>query len=119
MARRIKSISNVTPRAKVWLEIDGQYVFGLGICCILEAVDESGSIKSAAAALGKSYRHVWSRIKEVEQALGMPLVETQVGGSGPRRSELTETARKLIVHFREMRAKVFALVEEEFTRHVD
>ncbi len=119
MGRPKEANSNVTPRAKVWFKIDGQYVFGLGISSILEAVDESGSINSAAAALGKSYRHVWSRIKEVEQSLGMPLVETQVGGSGTRRSELTQVAHKLIVQFREMRSKVFVVVEEEFARHAE
>lgn len=47
---------------KVWLERDGRYAFGLGMCEILRAVDRTGSIKRAAAELGKSYRHVWGRI---------------------------------------------------------
>jgi hypothetical protein len=36
------------PRVKVWLETDGDYAFGLGICEILQAVDRAGSIKLAA-----------------------------------------------------------------------
>ncbi len=119
MTVRKRSRLKVTPRAKVWFELDGEYAFGLGICRILEAVDETGAIKSAAASLGKSYRHVWSRIKEVEQTLGVPLVETQVGGTGTRRSALTEPARKLITQFRELREQVFALVEERFAKQVE
>lgn len=113
-----RSQLKVTPRAKVWFELDGEYAFGLGICRILEAVEETGAIKSAAASLEKSYRHVWSRIKEVEQTLGLPLVETQVGGSGTRRSTLTQPARELIQQFRELREQVFALVDDRFSKQI-
>ena len=67
------------PRVKVWLEIDGKYVFGWGICEILQAVRESGSIKDAAAQLGKSDRYVWCRVKDAESSLGEPLVENARG----------------------------------------
>ncbi len=53
----------IQPRVKVWLESGGQHVFGLGISEILKAVESAGSIKAAAELQGKSYRHVWSRIK--------------------------------------------------------
>ena len=69
-----------TPRVKVWLEVEGRYAFGLGISEILQAVERAGSIKGAAAELGKSYRHVWGRVKQAEEALGTRLVQTQVGG---------------------------------------
>ena len=36
----------------IWLEVDGQYVFGRGISEILKAVERTGSIKAAAHALG-------------------------------------------------------------------
>jgi molybdate transport system regulatory protein len=106
----------LVPRVKVWLERDSQYVFGLGICEILEAVDRTGSIKEAAASLGKSYRHIWSRIKEAEAALGGTLVETRRGGSGPQRSFLTEQARGLIAAFSGLRAALSAIVQAEFAR---
>src|SRR5262245_35427932 len=64
----------LTPRVKVWLEAGGRYAFGFGISEILQAVGRAGSIKQAAADLGKSYRHVWGRIKAAEAALGRPLV---------------------------------------------
>jgi molybdate transport system regulatory protein len=108
------------PRAKVWLETeDGRYAFGLGISQILQAVDRAGSIKQAAAEMGKSYRHVWARIKEAEQALGRPLVRTQVGGQGPRRSGLAPDARRLVNAFLAVRRDVQRLVEREFARHFD
>ena len=105
--------ATIAARAKVWLEADGEYVFGLGISNILKAVDQEGSIKAAASVVGKSYRHIWTRIKEVEQALGVPMVHTTVGGSERRRSELTVEAKTLVRQFDRLRTRVFRLVEKE------
>lgn len=118
MVRQNNQQIAVAPRAKVWLEVDGNYVFGLGICRILEAVKETGSIKNAAASIGKSYRHVWSRIKEVERAIGLSLVATRVGGSDSHRSELTEPAIQLVASYHELRAQVFTLVDEQFSASI-
>jgi molybdate transport system regulatory protein len=108
----------VTPRAKLWLEVGGQYVFGLGISEILKAVQQTGSIKAAAQEVGKSYRHVWDKIKQAEQALGVPLVRTQVGGKDARRSELSELAQDLVRDFDAFRQRLFELVEVEYLQRL-
>jgi molybdate transport system regulatory protein len=102
-------------RAKVWLEVDGRYVFGFGISEILKAVEKAGSIKAAAGDLGKSYRYVWGRIKKAEKAIGKPLVETRVGGAGTSRSSLTELAGQLVADFDALRGRVFEVVQQEFS----
>jgi len=102
------------PRVKVWLEVDGQYVFGYGMSEILKAVDATGSIKAAASRLGKSYRYVWGRIKKAEAALGQSLVRTQVGGKGVSRSRLTDLARGLVRDYDALRARMFEVAHEEF-----
>lgn len=107
------------PRVKVWLEAEGRYAFGFGLCEILRAVDRAGSIKQAAADLGKSYRHVWGRIKEAERALGRQLVVTQVGGRGLQRSSLTPEARRMATAFLDLRDSVRRAVEQEFARRRD
>ena len=108
----------VTPRAKLWLEVNSQYVFGLGISDILKAVQHTGSIKAAAQEVGKSYRHVWDKIKQAEQALGVPLVRTQVGGKDARRSELSELAQDLVRDFDAFRQRLFELVQVEFSQRL-
>jgi molybdate transport system regulatory protein len=107
---------SLTPRVKVWLEARGSYAFGLGISDILRAVGRAGSIKQAAADLGQSYRHVWARIKEAENALGRRLVATQVGGLGARRSALTSDARRLVAAFTTLRRRMLVVVRDEFAR---
>ena len=105
----------LAPRVKVWLEMDGQYVFGFGLSEILKAVEATGSIKAAAHRLGKSYRYIWGRIKEAEAALGEPLVETRVGGTGTSRSSLTERAGRLVGEYDALRRRMLEVVEEEFS----
>jgi molybdate transport system regulatory protein len=80
-------------------------------------VADAGSIKQAAAQLGKSYRYVWGRIKQTERALGQPLVQTQVGGTGDQRSSLTPQARKYAVAFLALRRRVTDETSREFRRH--
>ena len=106
----------LTPRVKVWLEVNGRYGFGFGIAEILQAIEQAGSIKQAAADLGKSYRYVWGRLKEAEDAMGQSLVETQVGGRGTQRSSLTPTARRFLTDFLAMRARMTEVMEQEFAR---
>jgi molybdate transport repressor ModE-like protein len=108
----------VKPRTKLWLEVNSQYVFGLGISNILKAVQQTGSIKAAAREVGKSYRHVWDKIKQAEQALGAPLVWTQVGGKDARRSELSELAQDLVRDYDDCRQRLFDLVQVEFSQRL-
>jgi molybdate transport repressor ModE-like protein len=112
--KRAAAAKRLAPRAKVWLELNGEYVFGLGLSEMLKAVQDTGSIKRAAQQLGKSYRHVWSRIKEAECALGAVLVASRVGGQGAHRSELTGQAQQLVADYDALRQRVFDIVQAEF-----
>jgi molybdate transport system regulatory protein len=98
------------------LELDGEYTFGWGICEILQAVEATGSIKSAARSLGKSYRYVWGRIKDAERTLGQPLVVAQVGGCGRDRSSLTEFAKQSVDGFLKLRGRLLEILDQEFAR---
>ncbi len=108
----------VTPRVKLWLEANGESVFCRGLADMLVAVDRTESIKAAAKDVGRSYRFVWARIKEAEEALGAKLVEAHVGGSGTRRSPLTPLAKDLLQEFEQLRAAVFQLVDKDFDRRL-
>src|SRR2546423_12419477 len=107
----------LVPRVKVWLETEGHYAFGFGLAEMLRAVHKAGSIKQAAADLGKSYRYVWGRLQEAERTLGRSLVEARVGGRGTRRSALTPEARRLAEAFLALPSRMTQLLQEEFARH--
>ena len=116
MSRKRHTRKPAIARVKIWLEINGDYVFGRGICNILQAVHDEGSIKEAANQVGKSYRHVWDRIKEAEQAIAEPLVVSKVGGKTERRSELTPLASELINDFIELRQTMIEYANAQFAR---
>ncbi|ELY42731.1 TOBE domain-containing protein [Natronorubrum tibetense] len=65
---------------------------------MLEAIDDHGSMHSAADELGRSYARLQNRIVEIEDAVG-PLTERQRGGRGGGGTELTDTACDLCQRF--------------------
>jgi molybdate transport repressor ModE-like protein len=113
---RAARATKLNARLKIWLEVNGRYAFGHGLCEMLQAVEDSGSIKHAAGELGKSYRYVWGRIKAAERILGGQLVEAHVGGKGVRRSALTAKARQLIADFLAVRRHMIDTLRNEFNR---
>jgi len=115
-SRRDRQIAALQPRIKVWLEKDGGAGFCQGMCAILQAIQLTGSIKHAAAQMGKSYRHIWGRIKAAERLLGKQLVETHVGGKDAQRSLLTSDAQDIVREFLAMRDRISQVLEEEFAR---
>jgi len=97
------------PRAKFWLETDeGEYLMGPRTMRLLEAINETGSLKAAARAAGFSYRSAWSRVKRVEEALGYKLIESHSGGEGGGHSRLTSEAVEFLRKF-----KSFLVAAEE------
>ncbi len=87
-------------RSKVWIEVEGEPVFGRGRRFLLEAIDSHGSINRAAKETGVSFRRAWSHIKTMEERLGVKLVERTVGGRNgggrghnPRSTDDSETVR--------------------------
>ena len=90
-------------RTKIWVEHDGELVFGPGRAELLLAVEERGSISAAATALDMSYRHAWSMIRASEERLGRSLVATSRGGSGGGGAHLTDYARDLVARFKNIK----------------
>ncbi len=114
-ARSVR-LGRLAARAKVWLEADGQAVFGDGKLLLLETIARAGSIRAAAEKLGMSYRGLWGRLAEMEKRLGLPLVRRTVGGKGGGGAALTEQAAELIQHYRRFRGGINELIDQRFAR---
>jgi|GEM_PF-300235 len=90
-------------KSKIWIEDEnGDVVFGAGRLKILIAIEEHGSILSAAKAIGMGYRAMWGKIKATEDRLGQPLLTKRTGGGGGGGSELTPFAKLLIKRYRKL-----------------
>jgi molybdate transport system regulatory protein len=88
-------------KSKVWLEAEGEPVFGEGRKQLLEAIERHGSINRAARQTGISYRRAWSYLRTMESRLGVKLIETQRGGQNGGGATLTEDARLIIKEYEE------------------
>jgi len=83
-------------RSKIWLEVDGEPVFGQGRELLLRLIAETGSINAAAKKMGVPYRKAWTYLDAMEKRLGCTLVERVKGGAGGGVSRLTERAVALL-----------------------
>lgn len=99
-------------RAKIWIEKDGEHLFGRGRAELLEAIQREGSIQAAAARMGLSYRHAWTMLKTSEQRYGKRLVETTRGGTGGGGARVTEVGRMLLGLFRRIESGLEQLIKE-------
>ena len=70
-------------RLRVWLEQEEKTYIGIGSTLLLKYVEELGSLRKAAEALGMSYRRAWGKLKNAEERIGYPLVE-KTKGKGQR-----------------------------------
>lgn len=93
-------------KSKVWLDKDGELVFGTGKLLILKAISETGSINQAAKKLKMSYRHAWSYIRSAEKRIGKPLLLKTKGGRSGGGAILTDYARNLIEKFEKLEEEV-------------
>jgi molybdate transport system regulatory protein len=86
-------------RYKLWIEKDGEKVFGDGPLDILHRVEKTGSLRKAAAEINMSYSQAWNLIKDLEKRLGFDLLRRKVGGEKGGGSEITDKARELMMKF--------------------
>lgn len=87
-------------RYKIWLEKNGEKVFGDGPLDILHRIERTGSLRQAAEEINMSYSQAWNLIKDLEKRLGFNLLKRKVGGERGGGSEITEEARELMTKFK-------------------
>ncbi|UCE19327.1 MAG: LysR family transcriptional regulator [Gemmatimonadota bacterium] len=103
-------------KSKIWLEKNGQTVFGSGRAQLLEAIGKLGSIKEAAAKTGISYRRARSYIKLMEMRLDVPLVYRTIGGEGGGGAELSKQAMELIQNYRALEKGIHNAIDQKFQK---
>ena len=74
-----KNDMEATLRLRVWIEQKNKTYIGIGSTLLLKYVEELGSLRKAAEALGMSYRRAWGKLKNAEERIGRPLVQKNKG----------------------------------------
>jgi molybdate transport system regulatory protein len=102
---------------KLWLTDEEGKAFGPGPAQLLSQVEETGSLRQAAAQLGMSYNKAWWNIKTMERRLGYSLLERTVGGNSGGGSRLTEPGRELLNRYRALEAEAAEMLRELAQKH--
>ena len=87
---------------------------GPGKIALLEAIRDTGSITSAAKALGMSYRRAWLLVDETNRCLRRPAVATAAGGRRGGGTALTEEGAELVRRYRAVERATADAVSRRF-----
>jgi molybdate transport system regulatory protein len=83
----------------------GEGRLGPGKVALLEGIARLGLIAKAAAAMWMSYRRAWLLVKECKALVGIPVVETAIGGTAGGGAKLTQAGSALIAAYRSIERK--------------
>lgn len=109
----------LTPHVNLWIERAGKVVLSAWRIQLLQAIEQTGSISAAAERMGIQYRLAWERLQEMEEGLGVALVERQIGGAGGGGTWLTDTAHDLIARFSTLSEQVAGCLADQFRQAFD
>lgn len=92
-------------RARFWLvngARDGW--IGIGRVQLLQAIEQTGSIRQAAQRLGMSYKRAWSLVEAMNRLGPGPMVVKETGGRHGGGARVTEYGRRTIALYAQLEA---------------
>ncbi|MBU0650803.1 LysR family transcriptional regulator [bacterium] len=101
-------------KSKIWIEKDGELVFGDGKYELLRAIKSEGSISKASRRVGMSYRKAWGYVKAIEERLDIKLIERKKGGIDGGESFLTKEGETFLKKYEEFRQGLNEYVDKKF-----
>jgi molybdate transport system regulatory protein len=105
---------SIDVHSKIWLERDGRVALSAWRIALLEAIQNTGSLAAGAALLGVPYRTAWYKLREIEDQLGLRLLDTHSGGQDGGYTTLTPEAIDIVQRFHRASRGVDDLVRERF-----
>lgn len=94
----------------------GHPAFGPGKAALIDQIDSTGSISSAARALGMSYRRAWQLVEALNQSFAKPVVVTAIGGNRGGGAVVTAFGKRLVKLHRAMEDKASAAIAADLRR---
>ena len=88
----------------------GSPAIGPGKAALVEHIEKSGSISSAARAMGMSYRRAWQLVDALNESFTEPVVVTAIGGKRGGGAKVTVFGQELVRRFRAMENKASAVI---------
>ena len=87
----------------IFFDDKNEKFFGEGPAYLMRAVEENGSLRSAAMSMGMAYTKALKLIKNAETALGFPLISRVTGGKDGGGSSLTKEGKEWLDRYEKYR----------------
>ncbi len=110
MARVLKHQIAAT---KLRIHFGDEIAIGPGKADLLAAIHDTGSISSAARALGMSYKRAWNLADTLNRCFREPLIDTATGGGGGGGARLTPFGVKVLKSYRAMQRRTDAAIRKD------
>ena len=94
----------------------GQPAMGPGRAALLAHIARTGSITSAARAMGMSYRRAWQLVEAMNKSFAEPVVVTEVGGRRGGGAAVTALGKHLVTLYRVMENKASSAIATDLRR---
>ncbi|MCF0237631.1 MAG: LysR family transcriptional regulator [Sphaerochaetaceae bacterium] len=104
----------MTMKVKIYLEQNDEKFMGIGVLWLLENLEKTRSLRSAAALMGISYSKAFRMIDELETALGCKVLERRKGGKDRGGAFLTSFGKGFIELYDVFQKKCKKLMDEPF-----
>lgn len=89
---------------------------GPGRAALLAHIARTGSISSAARAMGMSYRRAWQLVESLNKSFARPVVVTEVGGRRGGGAVVTTLGKRVVKLYRMMENKASAAIAGDLRR---
>ncbi|HIE33028.1 MAG TPA: LysR family transcriptional regulator [Thermodesulfobacteriaceae bacterium] len=107
-------MSDYKVRGRIWVAKENEVPFlGPGRISLLQKIEDLGSIRAAAKALGMSYRRAWRLVESLNRESPVLLVSTTVGGAGGGGARLTPAGKAILEMFEDLEAHFQEFLEQE------
>ena len=82
---------------------------GPGKIALLEAIGDHGSLSTAAASLGLSYRRAWLLLDSLNKTFSQPVTHSNAGGKNGGGSSITEFGSLLVRQYRALEKEIIQM----------
>ena len=94
----------------------GHPAMGPGRAALLARIARTGSITSAARAMGMSYQRAWQLVESMNESFAEPVVVTEVGGRRGGGAVVTAFGKRLVALYHAMENKASAAIVADLRR---
>lgn len=112
-------MEDINLKVKLYVQNGKEKFMGIGVLWVLQKTRELGSLRAAASDLGISYSKVYRMIVNLEDNLGVKVVDRKKGGSDRSGATLTEFGERFADVYDRFQKECKALLNEPFVKFTE